>query len=461
MKLTYRSTLPERSPEEVFAWHQRPGALERLTPPWVDARVVRRRGGIEEGGEVELEIRKGPTRVGWHLRHTDFLEGRQFTDEQVAGPMKRWRHIHRFRPDETGGTVLEDEIEMEPPLGVAGETVLPSMVERELDRLFAFRYRRLAEDLARHAEHVGGPRLTVAISGASGLIGSNLAHFLTTGGHRVIRLVRREEEVEEGTVYWNPSEGEIDREGLARADAVVHLAGAPVAPGRWSEARKRSILESRVHGTRLLAEALAEMNEGPRTLVSASGVHFYGSRGTELLREGASTGEGFMAEVCRQWEAAARPAERTGVRVVRLRTGMVLSPAGGALGQMLLPFKLGVGGRLGTGSQYMSWIDLDDHVAAIVHALHDEGLSGPVNATAPNPVTNATFTSTLGRVLGRPTFIPVPALALKAAFGEMAEELLLHGQRVLPGKLSERGFRFAFEGLEESLRFQLGRGTER
>lgn len=461
MKLTYRSVLPDHSPEEVFAWHERPGALERLTPPWADARVVRREGGIREGAEVELEIRKGPTRLRWHLRHVEFVEGREFTDEQITGPMKRWRHTHRFLPGEAGGTVLEDEIDMEPPLGIAGEAVLPAMVERELDRLFTFRYRRLAEDLARHEEHSGRPRLTVAISGASGLIGSNLTHFLTTGGHQVVHLVRRREEVGEGAIYWNPSEGEIDQDGLARADAVVHLAGAPVAPGRWTEARKRLILESRVDGTRLLAETLSEMDGGPRTLVSASGVHFYGNRGSERLREGASTGEGFMAEVCRQWEAAARPAEEAGVRVVRLRTGMVLSSAGGALGEMLLPFKLGVGGRLGSGRQYMSWIDLDDHVAAIVHVLHDDGLSGPVNSTAPNAVTNATFTSTLGRVLGRPTFIPVPGFALKATFGEMGEELLLQGQRVVPGKLTERGFRFAFDGVEESLRFQLGRGTER
>ena len=457
MKLTYRARVADHAPEEVFAWHERPGALERLTPPWGDARVVRRQGGIRDGAEIELEVHVGPTSFRWHLRHRDYIEGRQFSDEQVSGPMKRWQHTHRFLSHEDGGTLLEDEIDMEPPLGFAGQAVVPSMVEGELDRLFAFRHRRISTDLARHAEHRDRPRLTVAITGASGLVGINLQHFLTTGGHRVIRLVRSREAVASDDIYWSPSTGEIDREGLARADAVVHLAGAPIAPGRWTDERKRAILQSRVQGTELLARTLAEMSDGPKTLISASAVGFYGDRGAETLKEGANSGKGFLAEVCRAWEVATRPAEEAGVRVVRLRTGVVLSPDGGVLGEMLTPFKLGAGGRLGSGKQYMSWIDLDDQLALILHLLYDRNASGPVNATAPHPVTNATFTSTLGRVLGRPTLIPIPAFAVKAAFGEMGEEVLLAGQRVIPGKALDLGFRFDYEGLEDSLRFELGK----
>lgn len=457
MKLIYRGTVPGHDPADVFAWHERPGALERLTPPWGDARVVRKEGGIRDGAEIEIEIQKGPASFRWHLRHRDYIEGVQFADEQVSGPMKRWRHTHRFLPAEGGGTLLEDEIDMEPPLGFAGQAVVPSMVENEMDRLFAFRHRRIATDLARHAEYAGRPRLTVAISGASGTIGTSLQHFLTTGGHRVIRLVRRRDDLEPGDVYWNPSRGEVDREGLAQADAVVHLAGAPIAPGRWTDDRKRLILESRVQGTEFLARTLAELPDGPKTLVSGSAIGFYGDRGPAVLEEGAESGKGFLAEVCRAWEMAARPAEKAGLRVVRLRTGVVLSLGGGVLDQMLLPFKMGAGGRLGSGKQYMSWIDLDDHVALILRLLYDEKASGPVNATAPNPVTNATFTSALGRVLGRPTLIPVPGFAVKAAFGQMGEELLLAGQRVVPAKALDLGFRFDYEGLEDSLRFQLGR----
>ncbi len=456
MKRTYRRELPDHPPEAVFRWHERPGALERLTPPWGDVRVVHREGGIRDGGEVELEIGFGPTHFRWRLRHFDYEAGRRFRDEQISGPLKHWRHTHRFLPREGGGTVLEDELEIEAPLGFAGAAIAPAMVERELDRLFSFRYRRLELDLERHAAD-RGPPLRVAITGSSGLVGRNLRHFLTTGGHEVVRLVRRREAVGPHAIHWDPATGAIDAAGLEGVDAVVHLAGAPVAPGRWTDARKRSILESRVRGTELLARTLAGLgSRAPRVLVTASGVHFYGDRGGEILREDAGAGRGFMADVTKAWELAARPAEQAGIRVVRLRTGMVLSPAGGALGEMLLPFKLGAGGRLGSGRQYMSWIDLDDHVAVILHALRDEGLRGPVNAVAPHPVTNATFTSALGRVLGRPTIIPVPALAVRAAFGEMGEELLLQGQRVLPAKLAERGFRFAFESVEESLRFQLG-----
>jgi len=456
VKLTYRHALPDHDPRHVFAWHERPGALERLTPPWADMRVVRREGGIRDGGEVELEIHKGPTRFRWHLRHRDYVEGRQFCDEQVSGPMKQWRHAHRFLPHEGGGTVLEDEIDLEPPLGFAGEVIVPQMVRRELDRLFAFRHRRIATDLARHAEHAGKAKLTVAITGSSGLIGTNLSNFLTTGGHTVLPVVRRRSEAVGRAVYWNPEHGEVDRDALASADAVVHLAGEPIAPGRWTPERKRRILESRVAGTELLARTLAAMRDGPRTVISSSAIGFYGDRGDALVREGAKAGDGFLAEVCRAWELALRPLEGSRVRVVRLRTGVVLSSAGGALSEMLTPFRMGAGGRLGSGDQYMSWIDLDDLVALVHHALHDEELRGPVNGTAPHPVTNSTFTSTLGRVLGRPTVIPVPGFAVKAAFGEMGEEVLLKGQRVLPAKALERGFRFDYEGLEDSLRFQLG-----
>lgn len=461
MKLTYRATIEDHSPEEVFAWHERPGALERLTPPWGDMKVLRREGGIRDGAEIELEIGVGPASFRWHLRHRDYVEGRQFCDEQVSGPMKRWRHAHRFSAIEGGGTRLEDEIDLEAPLGVAGQAIVPGMVERELDRLFAFRYRRLVTDLARHAAFRGRPRLTVAVSGASGLIGQALTHFLTTGGHRVVPMVRRKEDAGDGAIYWNPRSGEIDRERLAEADAVVHLAGVPIAPGRWTDDRKRAILDSRVKGTELIARTLGELRSGPKTLIASSAVGFYGGdRGDAVLDEGQPAGHGFLAEVCRAWELATRSAESGGVRVVRLRTGMVVSPAGGALGEMLTPFKMGAGGRLGSGEQYMSWIDLDDLVALILHLLYDEGATGPVNATAPHPVTNATFTTILGRVLGRPTLIPVPAFAVKAAFGQMGDEVLLRGQRVVPAKALARGFRFDYEGLEDSLRFQLGHAED-
>ncbi|MSR19420.1 MAG: TIGR01777 family protein [Gemmatimonadetes bacterium] len=457
MRLTYSTDLPDHDPATVFDWHERPGALERLTPPWGEVEVLHRAGGIRDGGEVQLRVRRGPTSFRWNLRHRDYEHARQFRDEQTSGPLKSWVHTHRFFARDGGGTRVEDEIDVEPPLGAAGAAIGPAFLKHELGRLFRFRYRRLFTDLARHAEFRDRPRLTVAITGAAGMVGQSLTHFLTTGGHRVVRFVRDRRSVGDGAIYWNPAAGEIDAAGLAGADAVVHLAGTSIGSGRWTDARMRSILDSRVQGSELIARTLAEMKSGPRVLVSASAVGFYGDRGAESLAEDAKGGSGFLADVCRAWEGATRSAERAGLRVVLLRSGIVLSPAGGALGQMLLPFKMGVGGRIGSGKQYLSWVDLDDHVALIVHAIYTKSLSGPVNATAPHPVTNAAFTSALGRALGRPTIVPVPAFAVKAAFGQLGTEALLWGQRVLPAKATQAGFRFFYEGMEESLRFQLGR----
>jgi uncharacterized protein (TIGR01777 family) len=455
MRLTYRTEIPDHPPEEVFAWHERPGALERLTPPWVKVDVELKEGGIRDGARVVLRVHGGPASFRWELRHEDFVPGRQFRDVQVHGPLKSWVHTHAFSPTGAGGTRLEDQIELEAPLGLP---VGPGFVRRELDRLFDFRYRRLPNDLARHAAYADRPRLTVAISGASGLIGANLTHFLTTGGHRVVPMVRQQSRVDEGAIYWNPYTGEIDRERLAGVDAVVHLAATSLAGGRWTGDRKKNILESRVRGTDLVARTLADMRDGPKTLVCASAIGYYGNRGEERLDESArGPGEGFLAEVVQAWEAASRPAESAGIRVVRLRQGVVISPQGGALGEMLLPFKMGVGGRIGTGRQYFSWIDMDDLMGVFLRALYDRGMSGVVNATAPNPVTNATFTDALGRTLSRPTILPLPAIAIKAAFGQLGEETLLWGQRVIPARLERDGFRWFFEGVEESLRFQLGK----
>ncbi|HSG09838.1 MAG TPA: TIGR01777 family oxidoreductase [Longimicrobiales bacterium] len=454
MRLTYRGELEHHETGEVFAWHERPGAIERLTPPWANVQVEHSEGGIRDGARIILRVHQGPASFRWELGHRDFVEGRQFRDEQISGPLKSWVHTHGFEPTAEGGTRLQDDIELEAPLGLP---VGPAWVRGELDRLFAFRYRRLETDLARHAEYSDRPRLTVAITGASGMIGTNLRHFLTTGGHRVLAVVRHQDQVNDDAVYWNPDTGEIDGAGLAQADAVVHLAGASIAGGRWTDQRKRRIFESRKRGTELLSRTMAKLHQGPRVLVSGSAIGFYGDRGDERLDESAKAGGGFLAEVVKAWEGATAPAEDAGIRVVKVRTGVAISPEGGALGQMLLPFKMGVGGRLGSGRQYFSWIDMDDLVGVLYRALLDGGLSGVVNATAPNPVTNSAFTDALGRTLGRPTVLPVPALAVKAAFGQLGQEALLWGQRVLPAKLEKAGFRFFYEGVEESLRFQLGK----
>jgi uncharacterized protein (TIGR01777 family) len=298
--------------------------------------------------------------------------------------------------------------------------------------------------------------MKVIVTGATGLVGRALVRSLLADGHEVTRLVRGDAQGfrAPGTtaVHWEPDGGVIDAKELEGHDAAIHLAGEPIADGRWDEEKKQRIRESRVKGTRLLAEALAGLSEKPRTLVSASAIGFYGNRGAEVLREESASGEDFLSEVCREWEKATLAASQAGIRVAHIRIGVVLSAEGGALEKMLKPFKLGLGGRVGSGQQYMSWITLDDLIGVIKRALTDESLRGPINAVAPNPITNEEFTKALGRVLGRPTFMTVPAFAARLAFGEMADALLLSGARVEPARLREAGFEFKQPEIEGALR---------
>jgi uncharacterized protein (TIGR01777 family) len=297
----------------------------------------------------------------------------------------------------------------------------------------------------------------VAVSGASGLIGSALASSLESGGHRVISLVRRAPRDDEDALRWDPASGAITPVGQSVADAVVHLAGDSIMGLRWTAEKKRRIRESRTTATRLLVRTLTRLPKPPAVLVCASGIGYYGSRGDEVLTEESGPGTGFLAELARDWEAATATAIAQGIRVVSLRLGVVLSVKGGALATMLTPFRLGLGGVIGDGTQWMSWIALDDVVGAIRHVLATDTLRGPVNAVAPAPVTNAEFTRTLGGVLGRPTLVPLPAFAARLALGEMADALLLTSQRVVPARLQATGYRFRRSTLENALRAALDR----
>ena len=301
--------------------------------------------------------------------------------------------------------------------------------------------------------------MRVAITGSTGLVGSEVVSVLSAAGHEAVRLVRRAPAPGEKAVRWNPAQAEVDVAGLEGFDAVIHLAGENVGSGRWTAARKTAIRDSRVNGTRLLCDALAGLARPPKTLVCASAIGYYGDRGEELLTEESSPGTGFLAEVSREWEAASGSAARKGIRVVILRIGVVLSSNGGALPRMLPLFRAGLGGVVGGGSQYLSWVALDDLPFIVLHSLQCADLVGPVNAVTPHPVTNREFTQALGNALSRPTPLPVPAFALRLAVGrEMADALLLASARVLPRRLEATGYRFRFPELGEALRHLLGKG---
>jgi uncharacterized protein (TIGR01777 family) len=295
---------------------------------------------------------------------------------------------------------------------------------------------------------------TVAVTGATGMIGSALVAVLRARGHTVRRLVRSRRDAQPGDVPWNPMDDVLDERVLAGCDAIVNLAGAPIAE-RWTSDRKRDIRESRVRGTSLIARTVASMAAKPKVVLSGSAVGYYGDRGDEQLDEQSASGGDFLSRVAREWEGAAAPIANAGVRLVLLRTGIVLSAQGGALGKMLLPFKLGLGGPMGNGRQWMSWISLEDHLRAMEHALFTDVLYGPVNLVAPEPVTNEHFASTLGHVLSRPAVLRMPRFALELAFGEMAQATILASQRAMPRSLLASGFRFEHGTLEGALRATL------
>lgn len=294
------------------------------------------------------------------------------------------------------------------------------------------------------------PRSTVAVSGATGMIGGALVARLRERGHAVRRLVRPSTRASEGDIVWDPAAGRLDAAALEGVDAVVHLAGEPIAQ-RWTAQAKRAIRESRIAATALLARTIATLGRKPRVLASGSAIGFYGDRGDEPLDERSPAGTGFLADLAREWEAATAPAAAADIRVVLLRTGIVLSAEGGALARLLPPFRLGVGGPIGSGRQWMSWIGLEDQLRAIELAIATPSLHGPVNLVAPDPVTNAAFATALGHALHRPAIVPVPALVLELMYGEMARETILAGQRVAPRALLDAGFEFRHPDLAGAL----------
>lgn len=442
-----RISVPAR---ELYEWHARQGALRRLTPPWetVD-RVVQ--APLSDGSTSSFRIKAGPFGFSWIAEHSNCVTGNEFTDIQISGPFARWKHIHRFIPEGDRSCLLEDDVEYRLKLHPVSDPLIGRHIARRLDRMFSYRHAVTARDLGRA---VRGKPLRIALTGASGLIGGSLVPLLTTGGHTVTVLSRGRSTP--GGAAWDPSSGRIDY-SFAETDAVIHLAGEPIGTWPWTAGKKRAIMNSRIDGTRLLAEKLAGMRNPPASLLCASAIGYYGDRGESLMTEADGPGGDFISEVCARWENAAAPAVERGIRVVFLRIGVVLDPRGGALRGMLLPARLGLAGPIGPGLQFVSWISVEDLIRAIEHILVRDDIRGPINLVAPSPVRNGEFAKILGSVLGRPSPLRVPGAAVRLALGRMGQELILSSTRVSSRTLIDTGFTFLHGRLDRALKYLLGK----
>ncbi|MFT3709424.1 MAG: TIGR01777 family oxidoreductase [Archangium sp.] len=448
-----RAVMPV-SADELYAWHGRPGAFERLNPSFDPVEVEERTGGLGVGARTVIRVPIGPVKQRWVAEHTACEPGRMFRDEQKEGPFSKWVHTHLFEPQLDGTSELVDRVEYELPLGAMGRLVAERFTTDALERMFSYRHALTHADLRRHRRFGDRAPLTFAITGASGLVASALMPFLSAAGHTV-KPVKR-------------SGDGFDASAFDDADVVINLAGAGVADERWSDERKKLLRDSRIAYTAKLIDAVKQRGSKPRVWLQGSAVGVYGTREDEVLsdravlqlppREGPRKAAAFLSDLCVDWEGAAAPAaEAFGSRVVALRIGIVQSARGGALSKMLPAFKLGAGGPLAGGKSWQACVSLEDLLGQILFLVMNDSLTGAVNCVGPAPTTSLEYAKVLGRVLRRPAIAPLPAFALRAMFGELADGALLASQRAVPDRLTDAGFEFWQPTLEEMLRFTLGR----
>jgi hypothetical protein len=482
MRVFQRSVELPASAARVFAYHAAPLAFARLTPPWEHAVVVEPLRRLEEGARAVIEVGVGPARLRWVARHENVKDGSDggvagFVDVAEGGPFSTWRHEHRIEPlpDDASGAPrsrLVDRITWSGPAAGLGDVVGHFFVDDKLERMFRFRHDTMRADLSLLASLPPLPSLpsstkppTVGVTGASGLIGQEVCALLSVAGFHVKRFVRRRADLDD-ELSWDPATGVVD-ERASGLDAVVHLAGENIAAGRLDDDKRARLREQRVGGTARLLAALSSLPEPPRVVVSAAAIGFYGERGDEIVDEKSPRGQGFLAELCAEWEWAALSTSTSASssasssspwRAVALRFGVVLSPRGGALQKALPAFLAGVGGPFGDGRAWMPLLAVDDAAAIVLRALLDERLTGVVCAVGPAPVRNRAFAAALGRVLRRPAALPVPRFALKAVLGDVADHVL-ESCRVEPRRLREVGHVFRHDDVEQALRHVLGKET--
>lgn len=445
MKFIKKSEMPV-SAEQLFAWHENPCAFERLTPPWNQIKVIRKDQGLKPGSEIHFRTYLGPIPITWKARHSVYIQGKEFCDIQVSGPFAKWVHSHRVIPKNNKKSFLEDELEYKLHLGLG-----KGFAKEAIKQLFHYRHTVLYNDLQVQNSFPTNP-LTIAITGASGLIGSELSAFLQSAGHKVLCFVQTKPK--ENEIQWDIKRGKIESEKLEGIDGVIHLAGENIGSGRWTSEKKKRIRESRIHGTRLLVKTLNTLKSPPKVLLSSSAIGYYGMK-SNIVDEASKPGKDFLAQVCKEWETEAKGFKKG--RVVILRFGVVLTPKGGVLSKMLFPFTMGLGGKVGSGKQLMSWIAIDDLIYQLYRILLTPSIKGPVNLCAPHTVTNLEFSKTLASVLHRPCLFPIPTFIAKILFGEMGKATMLSSIGAKPTKLEEAKLPFYYPNLLSALQHLLGK----
>lgn len=454
--------------QTAFDYHDRRGALNRLIPPWESVSIEKSDQSLEVGSRVILKTSFSGIPLRWVAEHTEYAPPNRFCDHQLSGPFAKWQHQHTFSPasglassDFASQSTLRDQIQYQLPFGWLGDTFGSGTARKTIEAMFSYRHRITHDDLQLFSQYNRQP-IKVAVSGSNGLVGQALCSLLGLFGHQVHPIIRGEGASASDQTPWSST---ADDQTLNGMDAVVHLAGKSIASGRWNAKLKTEIRESRVAKTRRLCELLANRKQPPKVLICASATGIYGNRGEEVLDENSDLGPstsrdcGFLTDVGKEWEEACRPAVEAGIRVVHARFGIILSAKGGALQKMLTPAKL-LGGALGSGKQWWSWISLDDAIGAIYHCIQTNELEGAVNFVSPQPIQNSDFVKQLGQVLRRPAIFPAPAPFLRIMLGEMADALLLSSARVIPTKLMKSDYSFRFTELSELLSYSLGRNLK-
>jgi len=440
--------------EKLFSYHERSGVLRRLTPPWVNADVIKEPENLHVGSSPIIRLKKFGIKLDWNALHTEYDKNRFFKDVQIKGPFRFWQHSHYFNDISAGSSKLTDYVEYELPFPTILDTAIGGLVRKELDRMFHYRHSVTKNDLA-IIDKYNAPVKKILISGSGGVIGGELTTLLKMMGHKVYKLIRRKSGREDDIVY-EPYSGYIS-DSLEGFDIIIHLAGAPIGKGKWTDKKKKIIRESRINTTSFLVDKIKQLKRPPNVFFSASAIGYYGDRGGIELDEGSEKGTDFISDLCCDWEEEALKLKDT-CRVVVGRFGVVLTLKGGALKEYYNFYRFGLGFKIDSGEQWISWISLDDALYSVLECIFNKKIQGAVNIVSDSPVKQKDFAETLARFLKRPVFLKLPASFINGFFGQKGKEVLLAGSKVKPVKLKEQKYRFFYSDLKVAFAHLMGGG---